>query len=897
MSSPCFDAAVPVDAPAPRLRLPLAAAPDYVGGPRDLGRSVERVPQAEQYLGLAGANSRVAIVNTGGLSFANPYLNNTVHQITQYNANGNTTASALAGIIGSTEGLARGRAPGISRFLAANYGIFNQTNVQNAGAWAVSNGANVIDASLFQRSTDASGFDWLTVYFDYIASTTWQLVTASAGMSSGGSSNGPWSPAAGWSVLAAGYLDDGGNPYGSAAYGTGTGAPTHSFGAYTNYFTTMSDHAKPDVLAKGSNVISTNDASPWVACADCGPGYVNRADYAAAAVAGHAALVTQANFNYLRVWPEVVRAILLAGSDDDVSGRPAGTDPRIKGMNAYAEGFVTQTQDSGQPGYWGGYLTPNSFDANGNLTVLTLPSGTPLVRVALAWDGDPTTEGSDPTYHGLNADLDLQVLDRNGVTLGYSLSSYEAREIIEFVPSVDGAPYRISIHRYRFTPNTHTYAGVAYSELDYLNPQRDTSLGPCLGTVTQVPAAGGTYSGDTGTGGMYWDTYTDNSGSGPGWIETGPERLYEKYTAVQGYLTATLTSIQPGQDLDVFIVQESDREAPCGYDDPTQPFLHKHLVAYGNIQARFHVTQPGWYGFIVDGYNGSAGQYTLKIEWKPVQPPSGTPAPTLIPTSTPPAVTVTPPVHETPATAPPTPTAAPPGTPPPDRTEGPTVTAVPESSVTPPEDTPAPSLTAVGAHPTEPACTPHFSDVDPAAYFAAPVTWLACAGIVSGYADGTFRPYSNTTRAQFTKMIVLGIGWPLLTPAAGHFSDVAPGSLFYPFIETAAAHGIISGYSDGTFRPNTAITRAQLTKLLILARGWPAVTPAGPIFADVDPTSVFAGFIEATYARGIVSGYACGGAGEPCNSTNQPYFRPAANGTRGQLSKMLYITLDLHQTP
>ena len=49
--------------------------------------------------------------------------------------------------------------------------------------------------------------------------------------------------------------------------------------------------------------------------------------------------------------------------------------------------------------------------------------------------------------------------------------------------------------------------------------------------------------------------------------------------------------------------------------------------------------------------------------------------------------------------------------------------------------------------------------------------------------------------------------------------------------------------------------------------------------------------------QGIVSGYACGGPGETCNGNQQPYFRPGSNGTRGQMSKMLYITLDLHQSP
>ena len=125
------------------------------------------------------------------------------------------------------------------------------------------------------------------------------------------------------------------------------------------------------------------------------------------------------------------------------------------------------------------------------------------------------------------------------------------------------------------------------------------------------------------------------------------------------------------------------------------------------------------------------------------------------------------------------------------------MTAVPPSSATPPTDTPAPSDTPVGPHPTEPGCAIAFTDVPSTQYFYTPVLWLTCEGVVSGYSDNTFRPFNTTTRAQFTKMIVLGIGWSLLNPAQGHFTDVPPGSTFYSFVETAVAHGIISGYGDG----------------------------------------------------------------------------------------------------
>ena len=57
-------------------------------------------------------------------------------------------------------------------------------------------------------------------------------------------------------------------------------------------------------------------------------------------------------------------------------------------------------------------------------------------------------------------------------------------------------------------------------------------------------------------------------------------------------------------------------------------------------------------------------------------------------------------------------------------------------------------------------------------------------------------------------------------------------------------------------------------------------------FADVDATNPFVGFIERAYQKGIISGYTCGGLGEPCDPQNRPYFRWTANATRGQIAKI-----------
>ncbi|HMA37151.1 MAG TPA: S-layer homology domain-containing protein, partial [Chloroflexia bacterium] len=62
-------------------------------------------------------------------------------------------------------------------------------------------------------------------------------------------------------------------------------------------------------------------------------------------------------------------------------------------------------------------------------------------------------------------------------------------------------------------------------------------------------------------------------------------------------------------------------------------------------------------------------------------------------------------------------------------------------------------------------------------------------------------------------------------------------------------------------------------------------------FADVAPGSPFYAFVATAACHGVVSGYACGGPGEPCDTTNRPYFRPYNNATRGQIAKIVDLSL------
>jgi hypothetical protein len=68
-----------------------------------------------------------------------------------------------------------------------------------------------------------------------------------------------------------------------------------------------------------------------------------------------------------------------------------------------------------------------------------------------------------------------------------------------------------------------------------------------------------------------------------------------------------------------------------------------------------------------------------------------------------------------------------------------------------------------------------------------------------------------------SKITVLAFGFPIDTSGGPHFSDVPPSNIFYPYIETLRNLGVVEGYSDGTFHPNGWVTRAQIAKIEVLS--------------------------------------------------------------------------------
>jgi hypothetical protein len=233
----------------------------------------------------------------------------------------------------------------------------------------------------------------------------------------------------------------------------------------------------------------------------------------------------------------------------------------------------------------------------------------------------------------------------------------------------------------------------------------------------------------------------------------------------------------------------------------------------------------------------------------------------------------------------------------------PTRTNTPLPTQTPggPSATAVPSQTPLpGASPTATVCPIQFSDVPPNNPFYPFIRCLACRGLVSGYSDGTFGWPNPVTRGQLSKILANAGGLTNTIPSTQQtFSDVFSTNPFWVFIERLAQTGAISGYACGGlgepcdpaqrpyFRWAAQATRGQISKITAVTAGWNGPIPtAQQTFTDVPPSNAFWPWIEELAGRGIISGYACGGAGEPCDPQSRPYFRWTANATRGQMAKI-----------
>ncbi|MEH6942314.1 N-acetylmuramoyl-L-alanine amidase [Bacillus sp. JJ722] len=127
------------------------------------------------------------------------------------------------------------------------------------------------------------------------------------------------------------------------------------------------------------------------------------------------------------------------------------------------------------------------------------------------------------------------------------------------------------------------------------------------------------------------------------------------------------------------------------------------------------------------------------------------------------------------------------------------------------------SICTLSVSKTEAATT--FKDISTSHRSYEEITFLAQGKITSGDENGYFKPMQNVTRAEFAAMVGRALNLDG-TKKKTKFKDVGAGNFASGYIQSAVDQKIISGYSDGTFKPNGLVTRGEMAIMICRAFGY-----------------------------------------------------------------------------
>jgi len=154
-------------------------------------------------------------------------------------------------------------------------------------------------------------------------------------------------------------------------------------------------------------------------------------------------------------------------------------------------------------------------------------------------------------------------------------------------------------------------------------------------------------------------------------------------------------------------------------------------------------------------------------------------------------------------------------------------------------------------------CQMAFLDVD-GHWAYRPIEQLYCLSIVSGRAPGLFVPDDGATRAEITKMALLMNGYQVDLTAESSFPDIDGGHWAYRYIATAERLGVVNGYGDGLFRPDNKVSRAELVKIFLLAAGKSLPENYSYSFVDVPEYAWYYPYVGMAFNLDLLSGYGDG---------------------------------------
>jgi hypothetical protein len=186
---------------------------------------------------------------------------------------------------------------------------------------------------------------------------------------------------------------------------------------------------------------------------------------------------------------------------------------------------------------------------------------------------------------------------------------------------------------------------------------------------------------------------------------------------------------------------------------------------------------------------------------------------------------------------------------------------------------------AVGVSLAETTTTPLFTDVNTTTPHYTAIKYLKDHGVISGYPDGSFKPDQVVNRAEALKIILLGSGVTVPSmDTTSPFKDVAGSQWYTPYVVKAKSLEVVGGYPDGTFKPDQTVNLVENLKILLLTQ---KVDVSGlevteNPYDDAEKSEWYAKYTEYAKVKNLVD----------ANSNNMVF--PAQGMTRGKLAESMY---------
>lgn len=168
--------------------------------------------------------------------------------------------------------------------------------------------------------------------------------------------------------------------------------------------------------------------------------------------------------------------------------------------------------------------------------------------------------------------------------------------------------------------------------------------------------------------------------------------------------------------------------------------------------------------------------------------------------------------------------------------------------------------------------SPKISDLRSSKWYDRYVMYLHYNGAMTGFDDGTIRPESNITRGEAAILIGKSLGLNG-TQRPTSFKDVTDNVSSSGYIQSLADAGITNGFKDGSFRPGQLVTRAEMA--ILISKAYKINTASTSTLKDINPSITGYEYINGVAASGIAGGYEDG------------TFRPHTHMNRAQFATFL----------